>query len=64
MKENKSSKPCLIYCMWVCLVTKRKEAKVARAASVLASHAWNTGNDELWEQMHPLQEKLWDAIYA
>ena len=43
---------------------KRKEARVAAAASTLACHAWNTGDDALWEQMYPLQEKLWDAIYA
>jgi len=45
-------------------VMKRKEARVAAAASTLACHAWNTGDDALWEQMYPLQEKLWDAIYA
>jgi hypothetical protein len=61
---NKKTEPSLIYRVWVCLATRRKEAKVARAASTLAYHAWMTGDDELWEQMYPLQEKLWDAIYA
>ena len=56
--------PCLLRRAWICLVLKRKEARVAAAASTLACHAWNTGDDELWEQMYPLQEKLWDAIYA
>jgi hypothetical protein len=56
--------PCLLRRAWICLVLKRKEARVAAAASTLACHAWNTGDDALWEQMYPLQEKLWDAIYA
>ena len=56
--------PCLLRRMWVCIVLKRKQARIARAASTLASYAWNTGNDELYEITYPLQEKLWDAIYA
>jgi len=56
--------PCLLRRIWICLVLKRKEAKIAAAASTLAAYAWNTGNDELYEQMYPLQEKLWDELYA
>lgn len=50
--------------MWICIVLKRKEARIARAASTLASYAWSTGNDDLYEITYPLQERLWDAIYA
>jgi len=55
--------PCLLLRMWICLVLKRKDARVARAASTLAIHARETGNDELFDLMFPLQEKLWDAVY-
>lgn len=61
--ETSDSLPCLLVRMWICLVLKRKEAKVAMAASTLARYAWNTGNDELWEITKPLQERLWGEIY-
>lgn len=56
--------PCLLVRMWICLVTKRKQARIAMAATELAAYAWATQNDELWEIMDPLQEDLWDEIYS
>ena len=56
--------PCLLRRMWICIVLKRKQARIARAESTLASYAWSTGNDDLYDITYPLQEKLWDAIYA
>jgi hypothetical protein len=56
--------PCLLRRAWICLVLKRKEARVAAAASTLAAHAWMTDDDELYAITYPLQERLWKAIYA
>lgn len=61
--KSEDNLPCLLSRMWICLVLKRKQARIARAASTLASYAWNTGNDELYELTMPLQERLWDEIY-
>ena len=51
--------PCLLRRAWICLVMKRKEARVAAAASTLACHAWNTGDDALWDHLfRSLRKKL------
>jgi hypothetical protein len=55
--------PCLLYRVRVCVFLKRKEARIARAASTLALYARQINDDTLFEQMYSLQEKLWDAIY-
>jgi hypothetical protein len=55
--------PCFLVRAWICLVMKRKEYRIAAAASTLALYALKTGNDELYDQMYPLQEKLWGCLY-
>ena len=50
--------------VWVCCVLRRKQYRAAAAASTLVIHAWNTGDNDLWEQMEQLQNKLWADVYA
>lgn len=60
---NNDDLPCLLKRIWICFILKRKQAKVAMAASTLASHAFKTGDDKLYDLMFPLQEKLWEELY-
>lgn len=61
--KSEDNVPCLLSRIWTCLVLKRKEWWIAMAASTLTGYARNTGNDELYEQMDPLQEKLWNELF-
>ena len=55
--------PSLFMRIYICLFKERKKWKIARAASTLASYAFNTMDDKLAEIVEPLETKFWKEIY-
>lgn len=56
--------PNLLIRIYICLFKEREKWKIARAASVLKAHSFNTwAYHDLYEVLDPIETELWKEIY-